>query len=93
MTEFRDVTGYMNFVDRYDLSGGADYTRGNLVTCQRDDRQYTICSSLSYALSPHATLSLAYELDLGRNAQDGLVNSSTREYNRNLVSLATSFKW
>ena len=64
----------------------ADYSSGNLPTCRRDDRQYGFSAVLLYALNPHLSLSLGYSADLGRNAEDGIPNPETREYNRHLVS-------
>jgi hypothetical protein len=71
----------------------ADYSLGNLSTCRRDDWQYTIGATLSYSLSAHASLSIAYSLDLGRNAEDGVVNPQTREYDRNTISLGALLKF
>jgi hypothetical protein len=72
-----------------DLGGrvwDADYTSGNLASCQRDDLQYTASASLGYALNPHVSFSLAWQVDLGQNAQDNVTNPNTRDYERNLVS-------
>jgi hypothetical protein len=79
-----------------DLAGkllSADYTVGNLPTCQRDDRQYTLSVGLGYALGTHASLSFAYSCDLGRNGLDGLAQPQNREYDHNLFSLGGSVKF
>ena len=71
----------------------ADYNSGNLAACKRNDWQYTVSATLGYAFNAHASLNLAYALDLGRNAQDGIVNPDTRDYDHQLVSLAALFKF
>ncbi len=79
-----------------DLTGriiSADYTLGNLPTCRRNDVQYTAACGLSYALGDHASLTVAYSRDMGRNAMDGIADPQTREYNRNLISLGGTLKF
>ena len=71
----------------------ANYAGGNLATCQRDDLQYTFLAGTSYTFSTHLSANLTYSLDLGRNAQDGIVNPQTREYNRNLISGSVLLKF
>lgn len=72
----------------------ADYTSGNLVTCKRDDWQYTVSAGASYALTAHFSTAVAYAVDLGRNNQDGLTaNPATREYDRHLVSLGVQYRF
>jgi hypothetical protein len=79
-----------------DLGGrlcSADYTVGNLSTCQRDDLQYTVSIGLIYAFNKHAEASLGYSRDLGRNGLEGLPQPELREYNHNLVSLGGTLKF
>lgn len=71
----------------------ADYNSGNLSACRRNDLQYTVSAGLGYALNTHVSLSCAYQLDLGRNAQDNIPNPETREYERNLVTLGAQCKF
>ena len=88
----RKLTGKLGL----DLGGRlleADYNSGNLAACKRDDLQYTVSAVLGYAFNTHASVNLAYALDLGRNAQDGIVNPDTRDYDHQLVSLAALFKF
>ncbi|HLP75989.1 MAG TPA: hypothetical protein VK327_03660 [Candidatus Paceibacterota bacterium] len=80
----------------FDLAGKIlnwDYTSGNLATCRRDDRQYTVSTGVTCALNTHASLNLNYSLDLGRNMQDNVTNPSTREYERNIVSVGALVKF
>jgi hypothetical protein len=45
------------------------------------------------ALNSHASISLAYALNLGRNAQDGITLPQTREYDQQLVSVGVQYKF
>jgi opacity protein-like surface antigen len=71
----------------------ADYTTGDLAACRRDDWQYTFSAGLGYALSSHASVNLTYALDLGRNDEDNVENPSTRNYERQVVSLGATVKF
>jgi hypothetical protein len=93
-----DLSYHRKLTDKLGLDLGgrlltADYTSGNLAACKRNDWQYTVPVALGYAFNAHASVSLAYALDLGRNAQDGIVNPDTRDYDHQLVSLAALFKF
>ncbi len=80
----------------FDLKGkilSSDYTIGNLATCLRDDWEYSTSPSLSYNFNAHFSFTLAYCLNLGRNAQEGIANPQTREYNRDLFSVGASVKF
>ena len=63
------------------------------VKSQRDDRQYTLSASLNYAFNSHVAATLGYARDWGRNVQDGVANYSTREFDRNVVSLGLQAKF
>jgi hypothetical protein len=88
-----------------DLSGKvleSDYTSGLTATAaglaaktpnQRDDIEYVAGLGLSYAFNSYASVSLAYEANLGRNSQEGIVNEATREFDRNIVSLGLNLKF
>ena len=52
-----------------------------------------IFPSLTFALNAHTSVNFAYSLDLGQNAQDGVVNPQTREYHRELFSLGALLKF
>lgn len=80
----------------FDIGGKlltSDYTSGNLAACQRDDWDYFVTTGLSYAINSHFSASLSYTLELGRNDLDGVVNESTREYERNAVTLSAVLKF
>ena len=87
----RAVTTRLN-VDVGARAWSADYNSGNLSTCTRNDWQYTLMAGVTYAFSTHVSANLAYSLDLGRNAQDGIANPETREYDRNLASIGLLLK-
>jgi len=72
---------------------GADYTSGDLATCKRNDLQYTVCLGIGYQIAPHIVVNTSYSLDLGRNAQEAVVNPETREYERDLVSAGLTVKF
>jgi len=93
-----DLSYHRKLTDKLGLDLGgrlltADYNSGNLAACRRNDWQYTVSSALGYAFNAHASVNLAYALDLGRNAQDGIANPDTRDYDHQLVSLAALFKF
>ena len=73
-----------------------DYTSGNVAASQRDDRQYSLYAGLTYAFSAKLTASLAYNFDLGRNAQDELpstVNPQRSDYDHHLFALGLQYKF
>ncbi len=93
-----DLSYHRKLTDKLGLDLGgrlltANYNSGNLPACKRDDWQYTLSAALGYAFNPHASVNLAYVLNLGRNAQDNIVNPQTRDYDQQVVSLAALFKF
>jgi hypothetical protein len=87
--QFSDALGF-------DLDGkilSADYSTGNLTACRRNDWEYVVTTGLVYAINRHFSVNLAYTLDLGRNAMDGIVDESTREFSQNIVSLGALVKF
>lgn len=79
-----------------DLGGkvlSADYTSGNLSTCRRDDWDFALSAGAKFAFNRHFSASLSYSADLGRNELDGVANPGTRDFDRQLVSLAAQFKF
>ena len=93
-----DLNYHRKLTRRLGLDAGgrlldADYNSGNLTTCQRNDLQYTFTAGLGFAVTPRFSLSLAYQLDLGRNAQDNIANPNTRDYERNLVTAGAQYKF
>jgi hypothetical protein len=75
-------------------AAGADYASANLAPSNlRNDWQYTLSAGVSYALNANFGLNLAYNLDLGRNEQEGIANPQTREYNRSLFSFGAQYKF
>jgi hypothetical protein len=80
----------------FDLGGrflSADYSSGDLPTCRRNDLDYGVTTGLGYAFNRHLSVNLGWSLELGRNAQEGIVNESVREFSRNLVSLGAVMKF
>jgi len=81
-----------------DLTGRAqtsDYTSGSAASSVRYDCQYTVAAGITFAFTGNLTASLNYNLDLARNAQDGLSSAveAQREFNRQMVSLGLQFKF
>lgn len=72
---------------------GADYRSGNLSTCQRYDTEYCFNTGLSYAVTRQLSLTMGAELDLGRNAMDGIADPSTRDFHRILVTFGTTWQF
>ncbi len=80
----------------FDLGGKImdwDFNSGNLATCRRNDLQYTTSTGLTYAITSHLNVNLAAVLNWGRNAEAGVANPQNREFNQQLVSLGTQWKF
>jgi len=71
----------------------ANYTIGNLSTCSRDDLDYILSAGLHFALSANCAAAFGYSANLGRNAQDNIVNPQNRDFNSQEVSLGFQFKF
>ena len=71
---------------------GADYTVGNLGSCLRNDLDYILSAGLHYAFSAHLAADLGYSANLGRNAQDNIVNPENRDFNSREISAARSIQ-
>ena len=71
----------------------ANYTIGNLSSCSRDDLDYVLSAGLRFAISANYAVSLGYLANLGRNAQDNIVNPQNRDFNSQEVSLGFQFKF
>jgi hypothetical protein len=71
----------------------ADYNSGNLPACKRDDWQYTVNAGVNYNFNSHLSANIAYSLNLGRNAENGVADPATREYNQNLVTVGALLKF
>src|SRR5271157_4528788 len=73
-----------------DLDGSllsSDYTSGDLPSSKRLDLEYVASARLDYSFNAHINANLAYEFDAGRNDLAGVVNSETRAFDRNLISV------
>jgi hypothetical protein len=80
----------------FDLGGKFsdwDYSSGNLPTCKRDDLFFDATAGVSYAVNNHVSISLSTSLDWGGNAKSGVTNPKNREFDRQLVSLGTQWKF
>ena len=70
-----------------------DYNEGNLAACKRHDLLSVVSGGVSYSLNSHISISLTGMLNWGRNAEDDVVLPQTREFNQQLVSLGTQWKF
>jgi hypothetical protein len=70
-----------------------DFNSGNLPTCKRHDLLYTASSGVNYAVSSHVSVGVNGILNWGRNGQDDVANSGTREFNQQMVSVGTQLKF
>jgi hypothetical protein len=71
----------------------ADYTLGDLESCQRDDLDYILSAGLHYSFSANVAATLGYSASLGRNAQDNITNPENRDFNSQEVSLGVQCKF
>ena len=90
LTYHRKITGALS-LDAGAKLLEADYNMGSLSACRRNDLDYIATAGLHYAFNAHVSTDLAYQGDFGRNDEDYIVNSSTRAFDRNLVSLGVQF--
>jgi len=81
----------------WDLTGriqSSDYSPGDAgSTSLRNDYLYTLSTGLTFAVNRNLSFNAAYNLDLARNDKTDAAYAPYREYNRDLVSLSTTFKW
>lgn len=73
--------------------GSSDYTTANTASGLRDDRMFTLGAGLKYAFTSHLSADLAYMFDMGRNAQDYVVNPETRDIDHHVISFGGSLKF
>lgn len=75
----------------------ADYTSANIASCQRDDWEYCLSATLTYAFDARTSVSAGYEADFGRNGYDNLpaaqLPASKREFTRQAVSFGFLVKF
>jgi hypothetical protein len=80
----------------FDLGGKFstwDFTSGNLSTCHRHDLLYAVNTGLTYAITAHISISLTGTAEWGRNDQSDVVDAGNREFNRQMISLGTQWKF
>ncbi|HEX7570422.1 MAG TPA: hypothetical protein VF492_07945 [Verrucomicrobiae bacterium] len=70
-----------------------DFSSGNQATGQRNDRRYTVSSGLTYTVNAHSSINLAGSPDWGRNDKNGVTNPQPREFDRQLISLGSQWKF
>ena len=70
-----------------------NFSSGNLPACKRDDLQYTTSAGLNYAINSHISVTLAGALNWGRNAESDVANPGARQFNQQLISLGTQWKF
>jgi long-subunit fatty acid transport protein len=92
------LAGHGKFTDKlgFDLGGKIvdwDFSSGNLATCKRNDLLYTVSSGLTYTVNAHISINLAGSLDWARNDENGVTHPQTREFDRQLISLGTQWKF
>ncbi len=81
----------------------SDYTSGltklkanNGTTNLRNDGLYVITTGLTYSFNQYASVNVSYTANLARNLQatlPSLTDSSSREYNDNIVSVGATLKF
>lgn len=91
-----DLSYHHKVTDKLGLDLGAklltaNYDMGNVIA--RDDWQYSVSAGLGYAFNSHASVNLAYALNLGRSAQDAANNLPENQYDDQQVSLAAAYKF
>jgi hypothetical protein len=75
-----------------ELTGRVDDGDYSLPTV-RHDWHFSVLGGLRYAFNPHLSADLDYSVAVGWNAIDNLANENSREFTRQIVSLALRFKY
>jgi hypothetical protein len=93
-----ELTWHRKLINKlaFDLGGKVidwNFTSGNLPTCRRHDVQYTTSAGLGYAVNTHISVTLGCVLNWGRNVESGVANSGAREFDQQLISLGTQWKF
>ena len=70
-----------------------NFTSGNLATCKRDDQQYTTSVSLDYIVNVHFSITFATTLNYGHNAEANVPNPGTRQFDQQLISMKSQWKF
>jgi len=70
-----------------------DYSSGNLAVCKRNDLEFTLTGGLAYSFNTHVSVNLGCAFDWGRNAENNLALAQTREFDRQLFTLGTTWKF
>lgn len=70
-----------------------DFNSGNLATCRRHDLEYIASAGLGYAFNSHLSINLTGALNWGRNVESDVANPGAREFNQQLISLGTQWKF
>ncbi len=70
-----------------------DFNSGNLPASKREDLQYTTSAGLNYAVNSHISITLAGVLNWGRNAENDVTNPGVRQFDQQLISLGTQWKF
>ena len=70
-----------------------NFSSGNLPACKREDLQFTTTAGLNYAINSHINVTLAGVLNWGRNAESNIANPGARQFNQQLISLGTQWKF
>ncbi|MGD0815351.1 MAG: hypothetical protein ABSA83_17270 [Verrucomicrobiota bacterium] len=71
----------------------ADYTVGDLAACARNDLDYILSGGLHFAFSANLAADLGYAANLGRNAEDNIVNPRNRDFDSQEITLDVQFKF
>lgn len=71
----------------------SDYTTGDLTTSKRNDVEYSLIAGVQYAWNAHLSSDISYSYDVGNNAEQNVVNSQTRDFSRQLISLRVQYKF
>ncbi len=80
----------------FDLGGKIldwDFTSGNLKTCRRNDLEYVASAGLGYAVNSHISVTLACSLNWGINAESDVSNPGARQFDQQVISLGTQWKF
>ena len=93
-----DLAYHRKVTDKLGLDLGGkilswDYTGGNLATCRRNDLEFSLSGALNYNLNARVSFNLGCGFDWGRNAADNLANASAREFDRQLFTLGTTWRF
>ncbi len=92
LTYSRKISNHLS-VDLGGRHASYDFTATTLANGRRIDLDFSLTAGLHYAYNANLGVDLGYLAEFGRNGEDNVVNSQTRNFDRQVVSLGVQFRF